>query len=267
MRTTRTTRKGTPDVLVVLAGRHDHAARHLGDGLGQQARVLSATDLSLPGWHFGTESRPGRAVIEGEVIDVDDIDAVLTRLPAVSEAELTHIAPGDRGYVATEMTAFLAAWLSALSCPVLNRPTPFCLMGPPWRHERWTLAAAALGVPVAGVHRTTGSAPADAEGGVHDEVKVTVVGRSCLPNDDPVLSAASLHLAGAAGVELLRVSFTDTVEGRAFVGADFWLELSDPEIGNAVLCLLGSRGESERTAAGAIASSSDRALSGAETLS
>ena len=76
------------------------------------------------------------------------IGGVLVRLPRISAEELRHIEAADREYVASEMTAFLAVWLSSLSCPVLNRPAPDCLFGSNWRPEHWVRLAAQVGLLV-----------------------------------------------------------------------------------------------------------------------
>jgi hypothetical protein len=63
-------------------------------------------------------------------------------------AELPHIDPEDREYVASEITAFLAALLNELPCPLFNRPTASSLWGPPWTDEHWWRAATAQGLSV-----------------------------------------------------------------------------------------------------------------------
>ena len=58
--------------------------------------------------------------------------------------------------VAAEAMAFLASWLYGLTSPVLNRPTPVCLMGPNWRQEQWVHAAAQIGIPIHPIYRRSG---------------------------------------------------------------------------------------------------------------
>jgi hypothetical protein len=236
-------------VLVVLASAQDDAARDFVDGCGVEARLLSCRDLSARGWRYAPHGRPNRAVVGGELVDASDIDGVLTRLPSVTEAELGHIVEADRAYVAAEMTAFLAAWLADAACPVSNRPTPVCLMGPYWTPERWVRTASALGITVVPVHRTTDGPPPEAP--VERErptVTVNVIGQRCLPGDDSALGAASAALAQVAGVDLLRAHFRATDEGPAFAGADYWLDVSDPETAGAVLDVLGHMARARRAA-------------------
>jgi hypothetical protein len=68
--------------------------------------------------------------------------------------ELPHIAPEDRAYVAVETTAFLIAFLAALPCRVLNRPSVGSLCGPAWHPEQWICTAARAGIPVRACQRT-----------------------------------------------------------------------------------------------------------------
>jgi hypothetical protein len=53
----------------------------------------------------------------------------------VGEVSVLAVDSSHRKYVAAEFNAFLLAWLSAQSCPVLNRPTASCLSGPNWQPE------------------------------------------------------------------------------------------------------------------------------------
>jgi hypothetical protein len=104
------------------------------------------------------------AVIGGTVTPCREITGVLIRRPCVIEAELPHIRSADRRYVAEEMSAFLFAWLTGLTCPVLNRPRDFHLLGPPWRPEQWVRAAAALGIATRPTDRTAPTNPGGRSG-------------------------------------------------------------------------------------------------------
>jgi hypothetical protein len=242
-------------VLVVVAGRRDaiasaFAAQHASAGVA----LLTPADLSRPGWRFALDTSgpkvDGSAVVDGRVVGVDEITGVVTRLPAVMPAELPAIVPEDRDYVAAEMTAFLLAWLSSLSCPVVNRPTTTCLAGPNWRPERWVYLAAQLGIPfreacsVVDPDRTPFTEAAGADSTARPVVTVNVVGERCLGTDDERLTVAARRLADTVGARLLAVHFepVDQPEGTPprFVAASPWPDLSRPEVGDAVLDLLDS---------------------------
>lgn len=228
-------------MLVVLASRRDGAARVFAAGLPADATVLTCDDLSVKGWCYEPGGQGGTLVASGRQIAAAEVDGVLTRLPAVSASELAAIAAGDRSYVAAEMTAFLTAWLSDLSCPVLNRPTPACLMGPLLRQEEWVHLAAGLGIPVVPARRSVPRAAGNGPPGTATatrSVVVSVVGRRCAGEADRALRAAATAIAEAAGVSLLRAVFSapeaGAAGGAAFLSADYWVDVGDPAVSAAI---------------------------------
>jgi hypothetical protein len=173
--------------------------------------------------------------VDGRVVAVEEITGVLTRLPCVFDQELVEIVPGDRAYVAAEMTAFLLSWLSELKCPVLNRPTPTCLAGPYWRPERWAREAARSGIPVRPVHRRFAPGePPPAEGTMSGSSTVTVVGDRCLGAVEEAQAFQARRLADLAGIDLLSVSF----HGADFLRADIWVDLAADGVADAIFGFL-----------------------------
>ena len=87
-------------MLVVLAYRYDAAARALVQrwrAAGEQAALLTCADLARPGWRYvAGNPAAGFADIDGQVIATPRIRAVITRMPAVGEAELAHVHEDDR---------------------------------------------------------------------------------------------------------------------------------------------------------------------------
>ncbi|MEH1940126.1 MAG: hypothetical protein V7L01_07915 [Nostoc sp.] len=245
-------------MLVVVASRHDKAAQALvANWAVYGASLLTPEDLSMIGWrHYlsssdrgggeaggaGGVGGVGEAVVGGRVMSttgcanaLDRITGVLTRLPSIFEQELWHIVPEDRGYVATEMNAFLIAWLSSLKCPVLNRPTPTYLLGPAWRPEQWVYAAAQLGIPVRPVRRHSSmSANVCSQVPKKPLVTVTVVGDRCLGDVEKTLASHARRLADAAQVDLLTVHFSSSESSAELLGADLWTDISTPDVGDAI---------------------------------
>jgi hypothetical protein len=169
------------------------------------------------------------------VIPLSAITGVLTLRPHVFEVELIGIAKEDRSYVAAEINSFLIAWLSSLDCPVINRPVGNCLSGPSWRPEEWVNLAASIGIPVRKVHRVVSlnlqhqkhtNSDSDNVG-----TQVTVVGKRWFGEVDDYRGAKAVHLARAAGADLLLVQF----EKENFVGASAFPPLDQDPIINAVL--------------------------------
>lgn len=229
-------------MIVVLASRHDRASGRLVADWAGHASLLTCQDLSVRGWRYGPGRVADAAVLGGRLTPAGEIEGVLTRLPRVDQSELGTIVPGDRGYVAEEMTAFLAAWLSDLRCPVLNRPTATCLLGPYWRRERWVLTAARLGIPVVTARR---SVPAAAHDGRPDipcgSTTLHVIGQRCVGSGDESLCRWAVALAEAAGVGMLRARFTVAEAGPAFLDADYWVDVADPEVSKAILGYFAGR--------------------------
>lgn len=177
-------------MIVVLADLADGEAEALVQAWGAGAALLGVDDLSRPGWVADFPQAGPAFVADGERRATRDVTGVLVRLPAVRARDLPHIAEADREYAAAEMTAFLAYWLSALECPVVNRPTPSLLMGPAWTVGRWLALARDLGL--ADIDEHVG--PADRW--------VTAVGDQAFPAEDPAARVA-VALARQAGVSLL----------------------------------------------------------------
>jgi hypothetical protein len=230
--------------VVILASAADAVAIQLPARLARpDVVVVTPSDLSQPGWWYRPGRRESAIVVGGERLESHNIAAVVTRVPWIAEAELPHIVASDRAFVAAEMGAFLLAWLSEIDCPVANRPRPNCLCGPFWRHERWVLEAARIGLDVEPVLRR-----ANADGGEYvspataRRTSVTVVGERCFGDADGQLGAYALRLARATGVETLTAHFADSGAGMRFFTANPWPSLEEDEAATALLDHLVARG-------------------------
>jgi hypothetical protein len=203
-------------VIAVLASRLDPESRSVVDGWSSVgAALLSAEDLVSPGWTFSVgDPRGGTAVVDGRQIGTADISAVLTRRPSVLPEELGRIHPADRAYVAAETNAFLVAWLSALPCVVVNRPTTTSLCGPAWDALHWQCAAARIGL-----------AWSDA-GDTSDAHEVVVCGERCVFARDDREAAMATALSRAADTELLGVRF----QGDRISGVTVAPSLADADV-------------------------------------
>lgn len=219
-------------MILVVASAVDEAARQFVRRSDGRAKLLTCRNLSTRGWRLSVPERePAIAVVEGARVRAAEITGVITRLPYVGEGELPHIAAADRSYVAAEMQAFLFAFLSALRCPVVNRPTPACLAGPNWRLAQWLKAA-----------REGGSAaymPDNHE--VVSRTSISVVGDQCFGDGDTQQHQTARNVARAAGSQLLRVWFAGPDRTAPVIGADLWPDLGDPQIADAVMALLAVR--------------------------
>ena len=203
------------------------------------ANIITCADLSVAGWRHNLQSHAAStAVVGGRVIPVQEINGVLIRWPGVFAQELAQITPADREYVAKEMMAFLVSWFLSLNCPVINQPTPVSLIGPAWRLEQWTYAAAQIGIPVQKARRHVVLGGDDVEPSLPSTTtNLTVVGDRCFGDVEQKLREQSVRLAKAAGVSLMSISFSGPEANSFFVGADLMPKLS-VETEDAVLELL-----------------------------
>jgi len=226
-------------VLVVVGSRHDPGAEIVKQWERWGAALLSAEDLSAPGWRYNpADRRASRAVIDGRTVRETDIRGVLVRRPQVLPQELAHIATADREFVATEMGAFLFAWLSHLQCRVLNRPRGTSLCGPNWRSQQWTQAAAKIGLAV---EPSRWQVPPRAKANVRTSaresrqpVQAVIVGERCLGDIPSDQADGARRLAAAAGVGLLGVWFAPASRTRRFIAASTMPSLADPGVAEAV---------------------------------
>ena len=218
-------------MIVVVASAYDARARSIVAHWGTEcAAMLTAEDLCMPGWRLSVPLAPPlTAVIGGRTVPAEQIRGILTLRPCIFPEELESIQSVHRKYVAAELNGFLLAWLTAQSCPVLNRPTACCLAGPNWRSEQWTRAAAQLGIPA----QARRCVPNDNAVPIAGEtLEVIAAGGHCFGCGDPMLRDRTLKLAQAAGVDLLAVRFS--ADARRFLSASVWPSLTDPAVLEAV---------------------------------
>jgi len=217
-------------MLVVFASTHDAIAQAIVSAWAPwDAALCSPADLSTPGWrHYVGASEAAAAVIAGQIMPATEITGVLTRFPAVQPEMLANIATADRSYVAAEMTAFPIAFVSTLSCKVLNRPSAGALCGPAWRPEQWIRAAARLGIPVRPRRRSIRlNAPAEPEADL--AVELTVIGNRVFGAVEAPLAGWALSLARAAGVGLLSLGFTRQASGFELATVNPSSDLNTPD--------------------------------------
>lgn len=184
-------------MIAILASRFDSEVKSIIDlWSSSEAELISAEDLCRAGWKFRLSNpNNGTAIVNGKRVLVSEINAILTRRPAVLSEELTFINHEDRSYVASEINAFLVAWLNALACPVINRATTSSLCGPQWNELHWKSAAAHYGLRWAEGRQT------------NDIEEVIVCCKECFFSSSNKQKIAALKMAEAANVELLSVRF------------------------------------------------------------
>jgi len=201
---------------------------------GSDAEILTCHDLAQPGWKLSLDEPP-TFVVGGKPVAAKEIDAIITRLAAVTPIELPFIHIQDRDYAAAEMQAFLLALLASVKCPVLNRAHPGSLNGPPWSREQWTRCAFGAGVPVRPVVRRAYAGGVAVAAPEHVDRRVVHVVEDDAFGDAPAgVKKAAVAVAKAAGTELLRVAFDVSAKPAVFLEADPWVDVSDKAIAEAI---------------------------------
>jgi hypothetical protein len=211
-------------MFIILTSSHD---RVLADILRQsgisEIGMLTCRDLSVPGWNLYLQDvEKSTAVIEGKLIKLEEIKGIWNRLPFVTEHELDHILPSERKYIASEMMAFLVAWLSLLRCPMINIPTPTCLSGPNWNQLQWACAAFRTGISIYPLFYYLSNNNSRFEGQKDSEymTTVTVIGRRCFGSDDKELLNKTKCLANLSDTDFLSVTFNRCKNDEFFVNAN-----------------------------------------------
>ena len=230
---------------LILAHRHDVAARELAARWGDGAVLLTPADLHAERVQLTVDER-GRA--HAELMSRPRVTAVLSRLGGVGPVDLDHVDPRDLTYAAAELDAFLRAWLLAWPGPVVNRPTVTCLNGPGWRPEQWAVAAAAAGLTVRPVRRFAGMTPTGTRspgtappgtvpdaGPDLDPIAVTVLGDRWFGSVPGDLGRRLCALARFAGCTLME-AIVDP--GGTVLHAGAWPDVSAPELADALLPIL-----------------------------
>lgn len=219
-------------MLVVLARQEDEIASDL-VRRWPDARLMTPRDLSTRGWsHSHRGEREEQAVIGGELVTAVEISAVYTRLDGVTENDLPTIVKDDRRYVAAEMTAFLLSWLSRLTCPVVNRPSPLGLAGPNLRWEAWISRAGDAGIPVRPVSRGSDGYQ---ESELQDPLTLSVVGLRAIGQASSELKSRAVRLAYATGVVLMTAVFDLTQPSLPLVTAGPFVDIQSDGVAEAVL--------------------------------
>jgi hypothetical protein len=224
-------------MLLVLCSHADTAAHAFVKRFaGYGVRTLTCANVSREGWKLAIRGKDGAAqvellaAIEGKRVHQEEIAGVITRLGYVSEHQLGHIVADDRAYVASEMHAFLFAFLEALPCRVVNPPSLGCLYGPNLRAVQWRQLARELGIAVEQDLR-----PLSAGSKSYPSIDVTLIGERAIGNPPPSVLRSTQRLARRAGIPYLTARYADLHGALCFVGVDTYPNIESEEIACALL--------------------------------
>lgn len=74
------------------------------------------------------------------------LSGIINRIAVPPRDHLLALTENDRDYAFQELFSALASWLSAIQCPVLNRPTAVSLSGPTYSPVAWNQMAVDAGI-------------------------------------------------------------------------------------------------------------------------
>jgi hypothetical protein len=223
-------------IVAILAHSGDPAARTLAAAWPEgRARVL--TPATLPSWGLSWQLGDGGIATCGAKPPGRgaplNIGGVVSLLDAVGPADLPGVAPADRDYVASEMTAFLSAWLHSLRCLKLNPPSLVSLAGD-MHPVLWRAHALECGMRAPPFDPFDDAAPAACEASA-DRIALTLIGRRAFGTLDAAAIARARVLAAATRLPMLAATMRLTSSGYALEAATARPDLADPDIAAAVV--------------------------------
>ncbi len=220
---------------LILAHRDDFPARALATRWGSEARLLAVDELHRARWNLELDS-DGRVWTElaDETRAPVPVDGVVNRLGVVLPSDLPHVHREDRPYAATELTAFLLAWLDACPAPVLNRPDSGWLCGPAWYPEQWAAEATALGLRVPARRQRVALATAEPIAVWDKAISASVVGDRWFGEVHPAIGERLCALAAAAGATLLAATVAGPGPDAQVRDFSTLPDVSDPAVADAI---------------------------------
>ena len=194
--------------LLLLARGGDPVIATLRQVWPQRLCHVDIVDFARAGWRYVVGCPElATACAGGRVLGIDQVAGVLCRIPSILPQDLEELHQEDRTFAASEMNAFLRAWLMQLSGRVCNEPSTASLAGPAWHPMRWRWLANQLGVPA-----VPGSFPTlDARGRdtrfKGERLTAVVAGDQVIGTSDAAVARDSLRLARTLGCGLLALHF------------------------------------------------------------
>jgi hypothetical protein len=219
-------------MILVLASAVNEDARTFASELAcvTAASVLTCRDLAEEPSDFRhPDFHASSLTVAGRKIAVQEIDGIVNLLPTVLPDELFFYPPEEREYQAAEFQALLTFFLSALACPVVNRPSPQSLNGPCSSAIAWRCFARREGLAVAPIKLDTDDIQHFFESRRPEQTfEVTCLGGSLITSSGTDADRMTVELSKKAKVEYLRAIFEDCEDGPRLLTAS-----GIPDIRNA----------------------------------
>lgn len=201
-------------MILVVANLTDETAQDLVQLFPKGAASLfTAQSLSHSGLATYTNQFADSFITINEIkIPFSSITGVITLIPVFFDWELIQIQKEDRGYIASEMNAFMTYFLTRLCCPKLNSPSASYLSGHNWRREHWIKIASHLQIPVQPFTYDSKKNKVSYLSDVNI-ITITVIGNQHFGTSNEILIQYAFQLAKYTKLELLQVTFIENDKG------------------------------------------------------
>ena len=195
-------------MIIILARESDAAARSFAARWGDGARVLCCADIAQ---HRTAIAHPriddSTLTLEGRSFPITRVEGVLNLLPSIAAEELRFYPPEEREYQAAEFHALLLYLLSALSCPVINRPTALSLNGPVFNPLGWYHLSSRVGIPLAPLLTRDGHLAPEFDSRDSELIEVAFLAGRLIRDSGTIADSYLLSLAKEARVQYLAARF------------------------------------------------------------
>lgn len=194
-------------MFLVLASIADTAAASFASDAA--ARLFTCADLAThPMSVHHPDLLSSHITVGGREVGVGEVEGVVNLLPVVLPDELNFYPHEEREYQAAELQALLTFLLSALPCPVTNRPSPMSLSGGCGSPLAWMDLAHSLGIGVSSLALDSAWLE-DRPVRARDDTDIVVgcLGGAVIAPSDTAADRMTLDLSRAARVEYLRVDY------------------------------------------------------------
>ncbi|HEY7392539.1 MAG TPA: hypothetical protein VH640_28725 [Bryobacteraceae bacterium] len=210
-------------MILVLASAVNEDARTFASELSSvtAASVLTCRDLAEEPSDFRyPDFQASSLTVRGRKIAVQEIEGLVNLLPVVLPDELFFYPPEEREYQAAEFHALLTFFLSALACPVVNRPSPQSLNGPCSSAIAWRCFAKREGLAVAPIKLDTDDTRHFFDARRPEQIiEVSCLGGRLIDSSGTDADWTTVELARKAKVEYLRAVFEDCGESPRLLTA------------------------------------------------
>jgi hypothetical protein len=199
-------------MLLLLASVGDAAAMAFAEEMpsAMAAAVLTCRDLAEHRLELRhPDFQASTLTVRGQTVRVPEIDGVINLLPAIFPGELVFYPPEEQEYQACEFHALLTFFLSALTCPVVNRPSSVSLTGPSPDPLGWYHLASRLGIPITDIALDSDNFTNPfAAGAGPDTLQVACLAGRVITSSGGPADAFTRSLARHANVDYLRAAYT-----------------------------------------------------------